>query len=132
MVSNPGKVGFTVTVLEVARGPAVDAYVASNFPGVSPPSGMQYIFVKVDANITSVASGSSYSISGANFQTMSNGQLSTPQYIDYLCYPDCSQYPLLKANFVAPGHTTGWVMLKVFSDDPHPLMVMGLFYFSLE
>ena len=132
MVSNPAEVGFTITVLQVARGPAVDAYVASNFPGVSPSSGMQFIFVQVDVNITSVASGSSYSISGANFQTMSDGQLSAPQYMAYMCYPECSQYPLLDANFVAPGHTTGWVMLQVFSDEPHPLMVMGPFYFYLE
>ncbi len=57
---NPGEVDFTVTVLEVARGPAVDAYVASDYPVVSLPSGMQFIFVKVDVNITSVAYGSSY------------------------------------------------------------------------
>jgi hypothetical protein len=131
MVSNPGEVDFTVTVLQVARGPQVDAYTKSSFPGVSLPTGMQFIFVKVDVNITSVTSGSSYKIDSTNFQSMSDGQLSPQEYMAYICF-QCDQYPLLSANYVAPGHTTGWVMLRVFIDDPHPLLVMGPFYFSLE
>jgi hypothetical protein len=131
MVNNPGEVDFTVTVLQVARGPQVDAYATSNFPGVSLPSGMQFIFVKVDVNITSVTSGSSYKIDSTNFQSMSDGQLSPQEFMANICF-QCDQYPLLSANYVAPGHTTGWVMLQVFTDDSHPLMVMGPFYFSLE
>ncbi len=131
VISNPGEIDFTVAVQQAARGPAVDAYAARAYSGVRLDPGMQFIFAQVDVNITSVESGSSYLFDSTSFQTMSDGQLSPRQFMPYLCF-ECNPYPPLSANFVAPGHVTGWVMLWVYIDDPHPLMVMGPFYFALE
>jgi hypothetical protein len=129
-ISNPREIDFTVAVLQVARGPVADAYAVRAY-GISPEPGMQFIFAQVEINVTSVESGSSYQFDSTSFQTMSDGQLSARQFMAYLCF-DCNPYTPLSANFVAPGHATGWVMLQGYSDDPYPLMVMGSVYFALE
>lgn len=118
---------FEMKIEDVIRGTTADSLVknASIFNS-DPPTGMEYILIKVDIHY--VSGSSTVRVSNTDISLVSNGKLFNWSKIGFITGLDELGYPKLgDVSLVLPGSTaSGWNYLIVDKDDQHPILAFGL------